>query len=143
MNPISAKDLMDLIHSVMVMLTPLMLAIKVRFPRWSIILQDFIFHKFIFITKFLKNANISKIFIINKLSDCSRHCKYLQLEKTSGFEVELPIQKHWQSVYSRVWQKGSPLALIGLMLVFRPPGRTKFLHLRLEKMWGISLSWFL
>ena len=38
----------------------------------------------------------------------SWQCKYLQLEKTSGFKIEMPIKKYWQSIYSRVWQKGPP-----------------------------------
>ena len=31
--------------------------------------------------------------MINEISDFSRQCKYFQLEKPSGFEIEKPIQK--------------------------------------------------
>ena len=53
--------------------------------------------------------------ILNKLFDYNSQCQYLQLEKPSGFEIELPIQKTLAiSLLKGMAKRTPPLGLIGL-----------------------------
>ena len=46
--------------------------------------------------------------MINEKSDFSRQCKYLQLEKPSGFEIEMPIQKNIGNQFTKGNNKKDP-----------------------------------
>ena len=51
---------------------------------------------------------------VNKLSDFSKQCKYLQLEKPSSIDFETPIQKRLANNILKGWAKRTRLGLIGL-----------------------------
>ena len=51
---------------------------------------------------------------MNKIIDFNRQQEYFHLEKPSGIEIEMPIQKRLAIDFLRVWQKGIP-----------PPDRVK------------------
>ena len=53
---------------------------------------------------------------MNRKSDFSWQCKSLQLEKPSGFEIEIPIQKTLAINLLKGMAKRTPLGLIGLTL---------------------------
>ena len=59
--------------------------------------------------------NNKYLILINNVFEFSRQYKYLQLEKPSGFENEIPIQKTLTINLLKGMAKRTPLGLIGLM----------------------------
>ena len=57
----------------------------------------------------LRKLRFPKNLMIKSFFDCCRQCKYLHLERPSGIEFEMPIQKRLATnLLSRVGQKGPP-----------------------------------
>ena len=62
----------------------------------------------------MKNGKIFKELIINEKTDFCRQYQYLQLEKPSGVEVEIPVHKALAMDLLKGGPTGPPLGLIGL-----------------------------
>ena len=59
----------------------------------------------------MKNGKIFKELIINEISDFCRQYQYLQLEKPSGVEVEIPVHKALAMDLLKGGPTGPPLGL--------------------------------
>ena len=69
----------------------------------------------IFRQKLLKNRNFFRKLMMNEISDFCRQYQYLQLQKTSGVEVEIPVHKTLAMDLLKGWSYRTPLGLKGLI----------------------------
>ena len=82
-----------MLHIIGVELSSAKLEIRDQIPVRAIIFAKYLLLKVHFLDKILEKYKYLKKFTNNKFFEFSRQCKYLQLEKPSGFEIEIPIQK--------------------------------------------------